>query len=336
VQRLADAARRRLEHSWWQPQPDALARTLQPLSALYAALLGRRRHAAVATRVGVPVLVVGNLIVGGAGKTPTVVALVRLLRENGWTPGVVSRGYGGARQGVHAVHDATPAHDCGDEPLLIRLRTAAPVVVSRDRVAAARALRQAWPEVDIIVSDDGLQHWALARDVQVVVFDERGVGNGRLLPAGPLREPLPDHLPHATLVLYNAAAPSTRLPGWTARRALAGVCSLADWWNGAPPQPLESLKGLRLKALAGIAQPERFFRMLEHAGLSIERCPLPDHHDFGTLPWSDSDADVVLTEKDAVKLRPERGGATRVWVAALDFHPDPAFNAALLQALPSR
>lgn len=311
-----------------------LARSLQPLSWLYARLLARQRRV-TPQNVGVPVVVVGNLIVGGAGKTPTVIALVKLLRAAGWTPGVVSRGYGRATSVPTMVSDRSEARDCGDEPLLIRLRTGAPVAVGRDRVAAARLLRSTSPQVDLIVCDDGLQHWALARDVQVIVFDERGAGNGRLLPAGPLREALPERLPAATQVLYNAAAPSTALPGWTARRALAGVCLLADWWAGAAAQPLDALRDRPLLAVAGIAEPERFFRMLEALGLTIERCPLPDHHDFATLPWSNQ-ADVVLTEKDAVKLRPERAGTTRIWVAALDFQPDPAFNAALLQALPKR
>jgi tetraacyldisaccharide 4'-kinase len=335
VRRLADAARRRLQRSWWQARPDALARLLQPLAWLYSRLLERRRHTA-AQRVDVPVVVVGNLIVGGAGKTPTVIALVRLLRAAGWTPGVVSRGYGRAGSIPTSVEETTPAQQCGDEPLLIRLRTGVPVVVGRDRVAAARALRAMSPQVNVVVCDDGLQHWALARDVQVIVFDERGAGNGRLLPAGPLREPLPARMPPATLVLYNAAAPSTPLPGWTARRAIAGVCLLSDWWTGAAAQPLDVLCGRPLLAAAGIAEPERFFRMLEAQGLAIERCALPDHHDFATLPWPAARADVIVTEKDAVKLRPERAGTTRIWVAALDFNPDPAFNAALVQALQPR
>jgi len=335
VRRLADAARRRLLRSWWQAQPDGLARSLQPLSRLYSWLLERRRRVSPQS-VGLPVVVVGNLIVGGAGKTPTVMALVRLLRAAGWSPGVVSRGYGRAAAAAPTmVDDTSDARDCGDEPLLIRLRTGAPVAVGRDRVAAARMLQAMSPRVDLIVCDDGLQHWALARDVQVIVFDDRGVGNGQLLPAGPLREALPERVPAATLVLYNAAAPSTALPGWTARRALSGVCLLADWWAGAAAQPIDVLRGRPLLAAAGIAEPERFFRMLEAQSLTIERCPLPDHHDFATLAWP-AQADVVVTEKDAVKLRPERVGTTRIWVAALDFQPDPAFNAALLQALPKR
>jgi tetraacyldisaccharide 4'-kinase len=246
----------------------------------------------------------------------------------------VSRGYRRRDRALMDVTPDTPVDTCGDEPLLIRLRTAAPVVVGRERVAAIRLLCELHPSVDVAVCDDGLQHWALHRDVQVIVFDDRGTGNGLLLPAGPLRETLPTAPPANTLVLYNAAAATTPLPGWTARRALGGVLPLADWWSGAAALPLHVLHGRPLLAVAGIAAPERFFGMLEAAGLSISRCPVPDHHRFAKLPWSPNTADVVLTEKDAVKLRPERVGQTRVWVAALDFRPDPAFNAALLRALP--
>jgi tetraacyldisaccharide 4'-kinase len=325
---------RRLQASWWGPAPDALARALQPLSWLYALLLRVARRRA-AQQLDVPILVIGNLIVGGAGKTPTVLAVVRLLKAAGWTPGVVSRGYGSQAGPVVEVQPDTPPSSCGDEPLLIRLRTGVPVMVGRKRVLAARALRLRHPSVDVIVCDDGLQHWALGRDLQVVVFDERGTGNGLLLPAGPLREPLPAEPPAGTLVLYNAAGPTTPLQGWTVQRGLAGVLPMADWWAGASPLPLDVLRDRPLLAVAGIAAPERFFAMLEGAGLSISRCPLPDHHPFDRLPWSPNTPDVVLTEKDAVKLDPRRIGATRVWVAALDFRPDPAFNAALLRALPT-
>jgi tetraacyldisaccharide 4'-kinase len=325
---------RRLQASWWRDRPDLLARALRPLAWLYGRLAAARRP--TPQRVGAPVVVVGNLVVGGAGKTPAVIAVVQRLRAAGRTPGVVSRGYGRAGDALLEVTRTTAAVRCGDEPLLIHLRTGAPVVVGADRVTAARALRARRPEVDIIVSDDGLQHRALARDVQVIVFDERGAGNGLLLPAGPLREPLPNATPPATLVLYNASAATTPLPGHGARRALAGVLPLADWWAGATPLDVAVLRGRPLLAAAGIAVPERFFRMLEEAGLTIARCPLPDHHRFDALPWSPNTTDVVLTEKDAVKLVPERAGRTRVWVAALDFTPDPAFDAALLAALPPR
>lgn len=284
-----------------------------------------------------PVVVVGNLIVGGAGKTPSVIALVRWLRAAGWTPGVISRGYGRNDAGTEAVQPGRDAARSGDEPLLIRLRTGVPVWVGADRLATLAALRQAHPAVDVVVSDDGLQHHRLPRRLQVVVFDERGAGNGLLLPAGPLREPLPAVLPPRTLVLYNAPAASTPLPGFIARRALTGVTPLADWWAGADGalQPLQRLQGRPLLAAAGIAAPQRFFGMLEAAGLAFERLPLPDHHPFDTLPWPADLPDVVITEKDAVKLPPQRlPPGQRVWVATLDLDLPPGFAAALQQLLP--
>jgi tetraacyldisaccharide 4'-kinase len=219
------------------------------------------------------------------------------------------------------------------------LRTGAPVWVGRRRVAVARALCAAEPAVDVIVSDDGLQHRALARQAQVIVFDERGVGNGLLLPAGPLREPLPSRVPAASVVLYNAARPSTPLPGWTAQRRLAGAVSLAGWWRGEPASlaALHALRGREVLAAAGLAAPERFFTMLETQGLRIRRLPLPDHHRFTAPPWPADSGDVLVTEKDAVKLRPDAAGAAasgpRVWVVALDFDLPPDFIAAVLSLL---
>ena len=188
----------------------------------------------------------------------------------------------------------------------------------------------------MLVSDDGLQHLALARDVQVLVFDERGAGNGWLLPAGPLREALPDALTEQTLVLYNAAVPSTTLPGALARRSLGGVCALDAWWRGELPTTaqLHALRGRPVLAAAGLARPQRFFDMLREAGVQPTALPLPDHHDFAIVPWPADTANVVLTEKDAVKLDPARMGATRVWVATLDFVPEAAFETALLALLP--
>ena len=332
MRRLAE----RLQQSWWSPAPDALAHLLRPLSSLYRRIAEQRR-AVVPLHIDVPVVVVGNLVVGGAGKTPCVMAITESLREAGWTPGIVSRGYGRREAGAEPVDVTaqTSAGIAGDEPLLVHLRTRAPVVVARDRVAAARRLRERHREVDIVICDDGLQHRALARDLEVWLFDERGVGNGLLLPAGPLREALPRAAPHHALVLYNAVAPSTALPGWTGVRRLAGAVPLRDWWAGAAPRPIAALRGRRIHAAAGLAAPERFFRMLEAQGLALARLPLPDHHRFESLPWP-PEAEVIVTEKDAVKLDPEHPGAKHVWVAALDFRPDPAFFAALHAALPAR
>lgn len=318
-----------------------MACALLPLSALFGAVAGLRRMLyrsgwLRSHRLPVPVIVVGNLVAGGAGKTPTVMAIVQLLRRRGYVPGIVSLGYGRAGDASIEVRADMPASRCGDEPLLLHLRTRAPVVVARDRVAAARELLQHHPEIDVLVSDDGLQHLRLARTVQVLVFDERGVGNGWLLPAGPLRECLPDAVPARSVVLYNAPAPTTALPGELAHRSLAGVVSLASWWQGhaASQAALVALRGRPVVAAAGLARPQRFFAMLRDAGLMFQPLALPDHHDYVTLPWTPETTDVVLTEKDAIKLDPQRIGSTRVWVAALDFTPTAAFDAALIALLP--
>ncbi|WP_374569224.1 tetraacyldisaccharide 4'-kinase [Ideonella sp.] len=331
-----------LQAQWWRPKVSLAMRLLQPLAALYAALAAchrwwQRRQAA--PTLGRPVIVVGNLVVGGAGKTPTVIALIDWLRQQGWQPGVVSRGYGRTDdQALVEVHADSPAAQVGDEPLLIRRRTGAPMVVGRDRVAAAGMLWARHPEVDILVSDDGLQHHRLPRDVEVVVFDGRGAGNGLTLPAGPLRQGLPHTLPPQMLVLYNAVQPSTPLPGTVAQRRLTGALPLADWWRGhaAQAQPLSALQGRPLLAAAGMGEPERFFGMLEQAGLTIDRLPLPDHASFTPLPWPAGTGDVLVTEKDAVKLRPDQVGKARVWVVALDFALPPEFTEALRQRLPPR
>ncbi|MGM9480932.1 tetraacyldisaccharide 4'-kinase [Roseateles sp. NT4] len=324
----------RLQQEWLTG--GALSVALLPLSWLYRGLLGLRH---LIYRVGlkrvqtlpVPVIVVGNWIVGGAGKTPTTLALLALLRARGLRAGVVSRGYGREGDGVRLVTRVSTAREVGDEPLLIHLRSGAPVAVGRDRVAAARALLAAEPGLQLLVSDDGLQHWRLPRDLSLLVFDERGLGNGRLLPAGPLRQP-PAPRKTDQLVVYNAPRPSTALPGFVAERGLAGAVSLADWWAGGPAQ-MNTLLALRdqpgLLAVAGIARPQRFFDMLSGLGLAFDTLALPDHADFATLPWPADTAAIVLTEKDAVKLAPERVGPLPVWVVALDFSPGAGFEAAL-------
>jgi tetraacyldisaccharide 4'-kinase len=332
---------RRLQRAWRSRGP--LACALLPLAWLYGVVAAVRRslHAAGwmrAQALPVPVIVVGNLIAGGAGKTPTVMALAEALRLQGFHPGLVSRGYGRRSHAVLEVRPDTPVDCCGDEPLLMRTRTGLPVVVGRDRVAAARALLRTHPEVDVVLSDDGLQHLRLARAAQVLVFDERGAGNGWLLPAGPLREPLPARLPPRSVVVYNADRPSTALPGSLARRSLGGAVALHDWWAGRPAslERLQSLAGRPLLAAAGMAHPQRFFGMLRDAGLRIDSAlPLPDHFDFASLPWPAGAGDVLITEKDAIKLRPERVAGTRVWVVPLDFRIDADVVRRLIALLPA-
>lgn len=327
-----------LARHWWRSDTTWLALLLSPLSSLYARLAARARRRAVPERAPVPVVVVGNLVAGGAGKTPTTIALVRALRAAGRTPGVISRGHGRSGSAAAEVRPDDDAAAIGDEPLLIRRAAGVPVWVARRRIEAARALCAAHPEVDVLVADDGLQHHALARDVEIVVFDERGIGNGRLLPAGPLREAMPAAWPASRLVLYNASRPSTPVPGALAQRAPGAVLGLADWHAGRADRarPLADFRGRRVLAAAGIAAPERFFSMLEAAGLSIDRLPLPDHAGFATLPWPGDTPELLVTEKDAVKLAPERAGRTAVWVVGLDFRLPAAFVQSVLERLPPR
>jgi tetraacyldisaccharide 4'-kinase len=323
-----------LQHHWWRPQTTALMHSLRPLAALVQRLARWQRP--TPQTLPVPVVVVGNLIAGGAGKTPTVMALVAWLQRQGWHPGVVSRGHG--RQGADTleVRPNSPVQQVGDEPLLLRRRSGVPVFVGRQRVAAAQALLRAHPDVDILVSDDGLQHHALPRQAELLVFDERGTGNGRLLPAGPLRQALPAQLAAHQWVLYNAAAPSTALPGHLASRRLALAWPLAAWHQGDSTQarPLAALPSRRWLATAGIAAPERFFSMLEAAGLQIDRLPLPDHHalDQHDLPWP-AGTPVLVTEKDATKLAVDRPGTEGVWVLPLDFGLPDALCAGLTTCL---
>lgn len=324
----------RLQREWLSGGPLSLA--LLPLSGVYRLLLALRRLLYAlgikrSAHLPVPVIVVGNWIVGGAGKTPTTLAVLQHLSARGLRAGVVSRGYGREGDEVRLVSAASSAREVGDEPLLLHLRGRVPVAVGRDRVAAAHALLEAHPELQLLLSDDGLQHWKLPRQLSLLVFDERGLGNGRLLPAGPLREPprLPDG---PALVVYNHHHPTTPLAGFTGTRQLAGAVPLAAWWAGERPS-LEALQALRerpgLVAVAGIAQPQRFFGMLRELGIQAMECPQPDHANYHETPWPAGAAAVVLTEKDAVKLRPDAVGGTPVWVVALDFSPGAAFEAAL-------
>lgn len=349
----APSLQARLEALWWQVPASAGAHLLQPLAWLYGRLAARQQRATTPEPSPVPVLVVGNLIVGGAGKTPTVIALVQALRALGWRPGVISRGYGRRDDAPQAVTPASTPQAVGDEPLLIARRASVPVWVGQDRRAAARALCRAHPEVDLLVADDGLQHHRLARNAELLVFDERGVGNGLLLPAGPLREPLPAALLPHQRVLYTGGVPSTPLPGACARRHLTWAWPLDAWHSGdagrrVPLADLAARSGRAAAsphghgaqpptwlAAAGMAAPEKFFGMLEAAGLHIRRCALPDHHPYTTLPWPADTPDVLVTEKDAVKLQPERMGDTRVWVLPLDLEL-PAALAADLAGLLSR
>lgn len=306
------------------------ARILLPLSWLYGFLVALRHRLhdigwLRSERLPVPVLVVGNLVAGGAGKTPAAIALVQHLRERGWTPGVISRGHGSRSVEARAVTPRSSAADVGDEPLLIARRTAAPVFVAARRAEAGHALLSAHPEVDIVVCDDGLQHRALQATLRLAVFDDRGIGNGWLLPAGLLREPWPPRGAQPVpdlLWQQSTGTPPARVDGcgqpvWRVGRRLASEAVAVDGRRRA----LADLASTPVRALAGIARPEVFFEMLRQAGLTPVQCiPLPDHADADTLRTAlgtMDDRPVICTEKDLVKLAGLQV-AVPVWAVPLE------------------
>ena len=303
----SDTLEKTLTRAW--QRRGLLACTLWPVSLLFGALsrlraLLYRTGVKHATRLPVAVVVVGNIFIGGTGKTPLTIWLCGVLREAGFTPGVISRGHGASGAAPREVTLASTPQEVGDEPLLIFARSACPVVVGRSRTAAAQALLALHPEVDILVSDDGLQHYALQRDVEIVLFDARAVGNGWLLPAGPLREPASRR---RDFTVINAPELSAAL------RSAVGGEPFRMRLSGALAEPLlrpgqgvalASLAGKRIVAAAGIGNPARFFAMLRAAGLTVGELALPDHHDFLDQPFAGVQADIILiTEKDAVKCR---------------------------------
>jgi tetraacyldisaccharide 4'-kinase len=277
---------------WW----------LLPLSLAYGAVAGSRRFLYAkrlrkATRVPLPVVVVGNLSVGGTGKTPLVCWMVARLAELGHKPGVVTRGFGGSSGSVRLVGAGDEPQLVGDESILLARRTGVPVAIGRDRPAASQLLVNAG--CDVIVSDDGLQHYALARDCEIVVIDgDRRFGNGWLLPAGPLRES-PARLGSADAVVVNGGralldgALSMRLEAKSAVSLIGNVV-----------RPLHEFAGRSVHAIAGIGNPERFFNMLRAHGIEVVGHPLPDHAQLraGDICFPD-ERPVLMTEKDAVKCR---------------------------------
>jgi len=314
---------------------------LLPLSWLYGLLLALHRSCWRwglwrSQRLPVPVLVVGNVIAGGAGKTPVTLALVRHLQARGWQPGIISRGYGRASRDCRPALATSCAREVGDEAVLLAAASGVPVFVARQRAEAGRALLAAYPSTNILVCDDGLQHLALARDIDICVFNEEGLGNGWLLPAGPLREPWPQAV---DFVLY--AVPSaegqvhdtglqTPLPpsgggaggegahearcAYTRGKHFPLTRTLAqDAVDGHGQRvPLAALRQQPLHAVAAIARPQSFFAMLRTQGLTLARAEaLPDHHDFSGWQHS-SGLRLVCTEKDAVKLWPNYPDALAV------------------------
>jgi tetraacyldisaccharide 4'-kinase len=309
----------------------ALACALWPLSMVFRGLAAMRKARTHPEKLNVPVIVVGNIFVGGTGKTPFTIWLVEQLRAAGHVPGVISRGYGAAADTLLEVTANSSPAEAGDEPVLIAQRAACPVVVGRRRVQAGRALLAKHPDVSIIVSDDGLQHYALARDVEIVLCDARGNGNGWLLPAGPLREP-PDR--YRDFTVYNADEPPAGIGGEAFRMQLIGDRAEQLAAPGTS-LPLEAFKGRRnIVAAAGIGNPARFFGMLQRSGLTIGTLPLPDHFDFSQNPFTGVDAEVILlTEKDAVKCRriDTLKNDPRLWVVPVTARIDGALTERILE-----
>ncbi len=324
-----------LEKIWYGLTPWHVV--LLPLSILFGLVAALRRvlyRAGLlrAIRLPVPVIVVGNISVGGTGKTPLVLWLADFLRQQGYHPGIVSRGYGGGIQGVVAVDIHSDPAVVGDEPLLLARKSGCPVWVGRDRVAAGNALLRAHPECDVLVSDDGLQHYRLDRDLEIVVVDgERKFGNGLLLPAGPLREGV-SRLGSVDAVVVNGGSlkAAMRLRNEFEMSLEGGV-----FYNLRQPEMrarAADFGGKKLHAVAGIGNPQRFFAHLRRLGLAFEEHAFPDHCVFRPqdLDYGDADA-LLMTEKDAVKCA---GFADeRYWALAVEAILPPAFGQTMLQKL---
>lgn len=311
---------------WWLRRT-ALSWALWPLSLLFGWLTASRRglyRAGVlrARRLSAPVVVVGNLTVGGAGKTPLIAALAQGLQATGWHPGIVSRGYGREATAAALVDvraDGDP-RQCGDEPVLLARMTGCPVMVGRRRAAAAHALLAAHPEVDIVLSDDGLQHLALARDLELAVVDQRLWGNGWLLPAGPLRE-TSGRRRDATLGPPVALRQLTdNAPRFVVQRAPGDIAHLTNGERLSVDAFRQRFAGQPLGAIAGIGHPGQFFAMLRTSGLSVQGVAVADHRSFpaDALDAFPPGAPVLITEKDAIKsthLPPAL--RERLWVVGL-------------------
>lgn len=306
-----------------------LAWLLWPISLLFAVGVAVRRFLYLvrifnSAHPGIPVVVVGNVTVGGSGKTPLSIWIAEFLKSKGWSPAIISRGYGAKIAAPRAATVASEPDEVGDEPIVLARRSGCPVWVGADRVQVAQALRAAHPNVDVLVFDDGLQHYRLRRDLEIAVVDERGLGNGFLLPAGPLREPRLRLRTVDAVVAHGSA-----VTGYAMTLEGEEVHRMTD---ARERRPLKAFAGQEVHAVAGIGDPNRFFAQIGRAGAKVIPHPFPDHHPFRMrdLDFRD-DLPVLLTEKDAVKLR----GAARAnwWVLPVSARVDPGFGVWLLRKL---
>lgn len=319
-------------------QRNFISGLLWPISLLFSLLARWRRARIVSQRLPVPVVVVGGITVGGAGKTPLTLHLVEALRKQGYVPGIVSRGYGGAVSGEMEVREDSSASMVGDEPLLLRQRAACTVFVGKDRVAAGKALLAAYPEVNLILCDDGLQHYRLARDFEIAVFDRRGLGNGWQLPAGPLREPVARLHEVDAVVLNDAPLAAIGMAGAPAAvfaMHLEGseFCNLHD---ASKRSAASALQGRSLHAVAGIGEPQRFFDHLRTLGLQFEAHAFPDHHAYTRAELDFGDGVILSTEKDAVKLQSVLPPDVETWVLPVSAVLSPGLDKLIVEKLNGR
>lgn len=319
-----------LERHWYRIT--LLHLILLPASMIFLLLAALRRmlfrlgllHA---EKLPVPVIVVGNITVGGSGKTPLTLWLVQQLIGKGWHPGIISRGYAGSSASPQAVFHTSDPAVVGDEAVLMSQRNLCPVWVGRDRGAAARALLAAHPQCDVLLSDDGLQHYRLQRDVEIAVVDGvRRFGNGLLLPAGPLRE-LSSRLNKVDAVVINGGI----VTGKEYRMNLEGS-TFHNLLNPDQVRPPAFFQNLRLHAIAGIGYPQRFFTHLNDLGLKVQAHPFPDHHRYtpDDLDFVQADA-ILMTEKDAVKCT--RFATEQCWALRVDAQVDPALTHHILERI---
>jgi tetraacyldisaccharide 4'-kinase len=309
---------------------------LYPVSLLFRGIVAVRRAAyrsgvIGSTRVSVPVIIVGNISVGGAGKTPLALWLAEFLSRHGRRPGIISRGYGGTIKGPHAVAPHDDPARVGDEPVILARRSGCPVWIGRDRVAAARGLLEANPACDTLLSDDGLQHYRLQRDVELIVIDgERGLGNGWMLPAGPLREP-PSRLHEADAVVVNGEQHAADVHPHAFPMRVEGT----EFHNVRDPRRVvgpEHFRGRAVQAVAGIGHPPRFFAHLRSLGIEFEAHAFRDHHAFSPRDIAFAGADAILmTEKDAVKCA--AFASDECWALRVDAVPDAALGPFVLGRL---
>jgi tetraacyldisaccharide 4'-kinase len=321
-----------LQNHWHRVTP--LHLILFPLSLVFRLLVALRRDMyrngmLASEQLLLPVIVIGNITVGGTGKTPLTLALARQLVERGWHPLIVSRGHGGSAKRPRQVSATDDARQVGDEPLLMARRNICPVWIGRDRAKAARTALQAHPQCNIVLCDDGLQHYRLQRDAEIAVIDgERRFGNGRMLPAGPLREPESRLLEVDAVVVNGGDAAAgqyqMRLSGELFYNLLAPGNNV-----GA-----EHFHNKKNHAVAGIGDPQRYFRHLETLGIPFTPHPFPDHHPYRATDLSFIDCDaILLTEKDAVKCA--AFADQRYWVLRVDAQIDPALIEHILRKIKS-